>query len=120
MILDRLMRLFNAKPRCNVPRSPLWPEVRKKWLAYHGSCAVCGRKTKLQVHHIIPFHVDPSKELDTTNLITLCEGNSDINCHYVFGHFMDWMASNPTVREDAFKYLFSKAHAVPYKVIFNG
>lgn len=51
-------------------------------------------------HHVIPVHVDPSKELDGDNLITLCEGPS-FNCHLFFGHLRDWTNFNPNVRSDA-------------------
>lgn len=67
-------------------RSPKWPALRKKILKGK-VCAVCGGKTKLELHHIVPFHIDPSRELDPTNLIPLCEGNKTINCHLRFGHF---------------------------------
>ena len=83
-------------------RSPKWPAVRAKHLAANPSCAACGtaRKAILSVHHIVPFHVDRSKELDTANLITLCEGQG-VNCHLLFGHLMNWSSWNVNVREDA-------------------
>ena len=83
-------------------RSPKWPTVRAAWLKANPSCAACGttRKAILSVHHVIPFHVDRSKELDATNLITLCEGQG-VNCHLLFGHLMNWSSWNVNVREDA-------------------
>ena len=80
------------------PRSPHWSTVRKEHLTKEPTCAACGGIEGLQVHHCLPFHLDPSKELDQDNLITLCEGR---NCHYVFGHLYNWHSYNINVREDA-------------------
>lgn len=83
-------------------RSSMWPAVRKEHLRAHGSCAVCGGKRQLNVHHVIPFHLEPERELDANNLITLCEGNATINCHLRFGHWGHYAKKhNPYIREDA-------------------
>lgn len=83
-------------------RSSLWPAVRREHLRTHGTCAVCGGKKKLNVHHVIPFHLEPERELDADNLITLCEGNATINCHLRFGHWGHYAKKhNPYIREDA-------------------
>lgn len=58
------------------------------------------KKTKLNVHHIRPFHLYPELELVEDNFITLCE-NPGFNCHFVIGHCMFWTAWNPTVVLDA-------------------
>ena len=54
-------------------------------------CQFCGRTDGLEVHHIIPFHVEPKLELEADNLITLCEKS----CHFIVGHFSDWTLYNP-------------------------
>ena len=83
-------------------RSPLWPKVRATHLKDNLKCAVCDGVAKLEVHHIIPFHVDPTKELDPLNLITLCESNGNgINCHLAFGHLGNYQGANTTVKKDA-------------------
>jgi len=82
-----------------VPRDPKWDSVRNKWINENKRCVICGRTTKLNVHHIKPYHLYPELELDTTNFMTLCE-NTGMNCHYVFGHLGDWAAYNPNVREE--------------------
>lgn len=81
-------------------RSGLWRSVRSEHLRNNPECAVCGRKTNLVPHHIVPVHMDPSRELDPENLITLCEGPS-FNCHLFFGHLRNWSSFNPEVRRDA-------------------
>ena len=81
-----------------LPRSPHWSTVRAEHLKIEPTCAACGGTEGLQVHHCLPFHLDPSKELDQDNLITLCE---ERNCHYIFGHLYNWHSYNPNVREDA-------------------
>lgn len=89
-----------------IPRSPQWRIIRKIWLDSHPCCAVCGSKENVVPHHIVPFHCDPSRELDLDNLITLCESKS-FNCHLFFGHLKHWTKSNPTVVQDA-EYWHSK------------
>lgn len=82
-------------------RSSKWPVVRKEYLKKSPCCEACGSCIKPEVHHIIPVHVDPTKELDLDNLITLC----DKYCHFVFGHFMNWKSWNENILDDAQKYL---------------
>lgn len=65
-------------------RSGKWPTVEKHFLEEHGECAACGSKTRLNVHHCVPFHIDASKELDPENLITLCMSRNE--CHLRIGH----------------------------------
>jgi hypothetical protein len=84
-------------------RSAKWPTVRKRHLKTHPGCEICGATALRSVHHIQPFHLFPELELDPTNLITLCEG-STVNCHYLFGHFMDWKNYNPDVAADAKRF----------------
>lgn len=83
-------------------RSPHWPKVRAEHLKLHPECAACGQTDKLQVHHIIPYSFDPSKELDPNNLITLCvDGPGHMNCHLLWGHGGDYKFSGINVRENA-------------------
>jgi len=83
-----------------VPRSGGWRTVEKHHVAAHPDCAACGRiGTRLkpnQVHHVEPFHLDPARELDPANLVTLCPTH-----HKVFGHCDCWRWVNPHCREDA-------------------
>lgn len=54
------------------PRSSEWPAVRDAHLSACPTCAACGSRIDPQVHHVVPFHKDPTKELDPANLLTLC------------------------------------------------
>lgn len=81
-------------------RSPKWNSVRANHLSKYPCCAACGRSLKLEVHHIEPVHLNPQKELDPTNLITLCSSP----CHIVFGHFMNWKSWNKDVITDCRVY----------------
>lgn len=85
------------KPR--VPRSGKWPAVSKRFLKGK-KCAVCGRAESVIAHHKKPFHEFPELELDTDNLIPLCEGRT-INCHLAVGHLFSWKSHNPDVERDA-------------------
>jgi 5-methylcytosine-specific restriction endonuclease McrA len=84
-------------------RSSRWYTVRSHFLIKNSSCAACGQTDHLQVHHSVPFHIDPTKELDESNLITLCEDEYD--CHRIIGHTGNFRKENPSVREDAAKEL---------------
>lgn len=83
-------------------RHPQWPSIRKAHLINEPVCQACGSKKNLEVHHKLPVRVCPKRELDDTNLITLCEGS--YNCHYVFGHSLNWWGWNPNVDEDVERY----------------
>jgi hypothetical protein len=90
----------------SVGRDKLWPLVREAHLEQNSSCAACGSITKLQVHHIIPVHIDPSYELDSNNLITLCMEKDE--CHLNLGHLGSWKKCNINVEQDARKSLLAK------------
>lgn len=77
-------------------RDKRWVSVRENHLFFFPRCAACNSDKKLEVHHIIPFSVDKSKELDQSNLITFCN-----YCHLVIGHLRDYKRWNEFAREDA-------------------
>jgi len=81
-------------------RSGKWRSVRNNFLEGNPCCKVCGSKENLTAHHIIPFHIDKNKELDPNNLIPLCQ-NKTMNCHFIFGHLLNWNKFNPNVIEDS-------------------
>lgn len=85
------------------PRSPEWEKFSKDFL-YGKVCAACGGKFRLVAHHMTPFHKDPSRELDPTNLIPLCEGRYSCNCHLTFGHLGNWTLFNPKVIDMSAEY----------------
>lgn len=86
-------------------RSPQWPTVAADHLADHPTCACCGGRAKLRVHHIQPFYLRPDLELDPANLITLCEAERfGVNCHLLIGHHGNWRKFNPIVTFDAWQW----------------
>lgn len=91
-------------------RSPQWGDIRKQHLLKNNTCAACGRNKKLEVHHIEPVHLNPEKELDLDNLITLC----DDPCHFIFGHLMNYKSWNKDVLYDCEVYL-NKVKNKPFK-----
>jgi 5-methylcytosine-specific restriction enzyme A len=99
---------FKRKIRFAV-RSPEWKDVRKLHLKEQSKCQACAKKSNLEVHHVIPVHVDKTLELDPANLITLCE-----RCHLVFGHLSDYRSWNENVIKDCEAYL-NKIENRPYK-----
>ena len=110
-MLQKLLSLFRKAPAAKAPlmRSAKWPAVRDAWLKDHPTCAACGARDKLNVHHKRPFHLFPAVELAPANFVTLCEGDG-CNCHLAFGHALNWSAYNPHVDEDAARFLERVKH----------
>jgi len=104
-ILKKIKDVVQGKSALADKRSPQWPKVRTAHLAKHPACAVCGSIKTLEVHHIVPFNVDPTRELDPKNLITLCEAKSNgVTCHQFFGHLGNYQSFNRSVVKDASKW----------------
>ena len=89
-------------------RSHRWDDVRDAHVDKHPACAACGSTSKLQVHHIKPFHLFRELELDPTNLLTLCE-HADTKCHLRIGHLGSWRKYNEDVVQDAAQALRDRA-----------
>jgi 5-methylcytosine-specific restriction endonuclease McrA len=101
-IIKHIKDIIQNKAPAGALRSPRWPKVRAEHLSANPKCAVCESTSVLEVHHIRPFHQDPSLELDPKNLITLCESKSKgVTCHQFFGHLGDYKNENPNVVKDA-------------------
>jgi len=80
--------------------SARWKRVRAAHLKKEPCCAVCGRDKNVEVHHVVPVAVDPLRELDPHNLITLCASP----CHFMFGHFFCYHCHNKHVRSMAAEF----------------
>lgn len=98
-LIETIKEKLSGKVPLFFRRSNKWPAVRAKFLKSNPSCAACGQTDHLQVHHIKPFHMDPSLELNTGNLITLCE--DEYSCHLKIGHLGSFKKENPEVRKHA-------------------
>ena len=79
-------------------RSPQWPRVERNFLIYYPTCAACGGRDHLQVHHERPYHLAPELELDPKNLLTLCMGMGR-HCHLMLGHGDNFRSAVLQVRE---------------------
>ncbi len=77
-------------------RNSKWTSVRSLYIKDNPICKCCGKLKDLEVHHIIPVHIDARWELDQNNLITLCD-----RCHLVVGHLNDWIKFNKCITQDA-------------------
>lgn len=91
------MHIHPHKPRSNRLRSRYWDELRAAHLINNPRCTHCGSIDYLQVHHRTPIDIDPGRELDPTNLITLCEPPGPSGCHLSFGHLGNWHTFNPSL-----------------------
>lgn len=91
-------------------RSYQWQTLRNQHILKEKICQACGSNKKLQVHHIDPVHNNPDRELDPTNLVTLCS-----SCHFVFGHLMDYKSWNINVIDDI-KVYNNKIQNRPYNI----
>jgi len=86
--------------RKRATRSPQWSVVERVFKKDHSTCAACGSRTLIQVHHKIPFHLRSDLELDRGNLISLCMSLGRA-CHLAIGHGGSWAAYNPNIERDA-------------------
>lgn len=81
-------------------RASAWRQLRAAHLLEEPECAACGRTHDLEVHHIVPVSFNPRRELDPSNLITLCASP----CHIMFGHLMCYHCYNKDVRRMAAEF----------------
>jgi hypothetical protein len=110
-LLQWIGRKLGILPASREPgRSPKWPAKQRAWLKDHSTCAACGTKKNLNVHHIWPVAWPGGLvlELEDSNLITLCR-----ECHFDKGHYRDWRARNPDVAVEAAAHLL-KIRTRPY------
>lgn len=55
-----------------------WQRVKRaEMIDRYGGCTKCGDTDRLQVHHLIPVHVDPSLAFSDENVTLLCYGCHD-------------------------------------------
>lgn len=86
-------------------RSSAWRDTRQDFLDLFPLCEACGGTSDLEVHHIVPFHVDPSLELEPTNLMTLCSRKKyGLHCHLFVGHRGNYRLVNPNARDTAKRF----------------
>jgi len=76
-------------------RSGRWETTRDRYIEVHAFCEYCGRARSTVVHHVVPFHEDPERELDVANFLALCD-----QCHLRQAHLGDFKAWNPLIREE--------------------
>jgi|SRR3990167_4952225 len=96
-MFEFIKSLFNLYPEFGgVPRSSLWGKCRREHWSRNPTCAVCDTKKEIEVHHIQPYHLFPSKELDPHNLLSLCAAH-----HIFIGHLMSWHSYNKDVVADS-------------------
>ena len=104
---DRILDRIQGKATKGQKRADDWLEFRDAYVKDNPKCVICGATKKLQVHHIIPFHIAPDLELDKTNLITLCTRKKyGINCHLLVGHLGNYRKTNPNVVLDAMTWRY--------------
>ena len=94
-----------------IPRSSHWMTARKMFLDLEVNkikvnqfCSVCGKKGSIlkpiELHHIIPFSIDKIKELEFSNLISVCKEH-----HFFVAHLNSWRSYNLDIERDAAYFL---------------
>ena len=71
-----------------------WRKVRNDFVSRHPRCRMCETTTDIEVHHIIPWHVDENLRYAEHNLVTLCRPD-----HFRFGHWRNWRSQNSHIIE---------------------
>lgn len=87
---------WQADKKLGQARSPEWRITVREFAKIHPKiCSILACKKKdIELHHIIPFHIDPSKENDFTNLMWFCRTH-----HHQIPHLFDWKSYYLDVRE---------------------
>lgn len=57
-----------------------------------GCCSNCGLEKDLEIHHIVPVHVDSSKCFDEDNIVAICN-----DCHKLEHSTQGWQQGNPLI-----------------------
>lgn len=103
-----LKDLISGKPLGGL-RSSKWAEFRKAHIKKE--CEACGKKgtllNPLELHHVEPYHLNPARELDPTNVKTGCR-----RCHQLIYHLDNFKSFNINAHEDA-KVLLEKINHRP-------
>ncbi len=81
-------------------RSSQWKNIRNEYVKYYSVCQFCFKPVEV-VHHIQPFHLYRTLELDWNNLVSLCN-----DCHLKYGHFGDYRSFNPLLKLDILLYQY--------------
>lgn len=77
-------------------------KAKKLYLKTHLECALCGEIKNLEVHHVIPVHIDIELSCNPINFISLCDNTLNNGCHNRFGHFGNFVKQyNKYIREFA-------------------
>ena len=96
-MLSRVVTWLYGKPK-DAQRSSHWRAMRQAHMLLEPICQWCHGKLMLEVHHIIPFAQDPTRELDPENMITMCE-LPGLMCHLYQGHKGNWHLWDPRIRK---------------------
>lgn len=100
-----ILETLQGKKPAGSKRSKHWRKVRNAYLKNNNRCVLCNGTKSLIVHHIKPFHTHPELELETDNLITLCEAKRyGVNCHLLFGHLGNFRRINESVVTDCYRW----------------
>jgi hypothetical protein len=100
MNLTRVYLNFTA---LSIPTQWEMTKAKRAYRDAHPECAICGNRKYLEVHHVIPVHVDHTLACDLDNFITLCDPKNN-GCHRWFGHFGNFRSKwNLEIREFAIK-----------------
>lgn len=106
-ILHKLRSLFipsrelvTEEVLLGVPRSPKWRKLKLEYQSQFPTCAACGTKRCINIHHILPVWKFPHLELVWENLISLCD-EGEHNCHLHLGHLHNFKSYNPDIVEHA-------------------
>lgn len=77
-------------------RAKEWAKLRNQFVLENPVCLVSGLRTNIEVHHAVPFHVNPGLELAWENLRTVSRPY-----HFLVGHLCSWSDYNPDFDADA-------------------
>jgi len=84
-----ITRLYLTITSLSIPTQWEMTKAKRAYVKEHGECAICGNTKDLEVHHIVPVHIDPTMACSPENFVSLCDWRNH-GCHYVFGHYRNF------------------------------
>lgn len=64
-------------------------KAKKAYATIRPECAICGNPSNIEIHHVIPVHIDISLACNFDNFVAACDTGNN-GCHRWLCHFGDF------------------------------
>ena len=81
--------VFNILSVKNPKQLYLITKAKRAYATTHPECAICGNPNNIEIHHVIPVHIDITMSCNFKNFVSACDSNNN-GCHRWLCHFGDF------------------------------